>query len=164
MQAATLFFRKPTYMNTQILLFSIFFTVLRIVETYVFRDWEFVKWVIVLLVIDTILGMIHAWRQQNFSSRGFSQIIPKAAIYGAALVVTNVLQYFTIKGVHVEAFDWLAHLILVGIILREAISVLENCAKIDNRILPAWILRSLKSMEKNMEAKADDAPSTDRPK
>lgn len=160
MHALSLPIRKPSYMNIQLLLFAGFFTALKVIETYVFRDWEYLKWILVLVVVDTVLGAVAAWRSRAFSSRGFSSFIPKAAIYGGVLVVTNVLQHFTIGGQHVEAFDWLAHLILVGIILRESISVLENAAKIDSRILPSWILRSLKNVETKIGEHA--APAGDR--
>ena len=99
--------------------------------------------------------MLYYWKNKSFSSFGFSAVIVKIILYCAALIVVNVLQNFTIAGQSVEVFGWLNYLVLTALVLREAISVIENIAKIDPRILPKWILSHLKAIETSLEKKAD---------
>ena len=38
---------------------------LELFERYVFGDWEFVKWLIVLVCVDTVLGFVKHWLSKD---------------------------------------------------------------------------------------------------
>ncbi len=143
---------KP--MNLYIIHLAIFLTFLKIIETYLFSDYEYLIWLFILICLDTLTGIIYAWREKNFSSFGFSKVIVKVLLYAVALVVVNVLQNFKIGGQPVAVFDWIDYFLLTAMVLREAISIFENITRIRPDLLPAWILAGLKSFEKNIEQKA----------
>ena len=46
--------------------------ILEFIEKYVFGDWEFVKFLIVLVVIDTVLGFIKNFMEHDIISREFT--------------------------------------------------------------------------------------------
>ena len=137
-----------------------FFTIIHLVETYLFSDFEFLIWLFILVVLDTVTGMVLAWREKGFSSFGFGKVIVKVLLYCIALVVVNVLQNFTIDGRPVAVFDWIDYFLLTAMVLREAISIFENIAHIQPGLLPGWILVHLKAVENKIEHAADP----DRPK
>lgn len=145
-------------MNTQILFLSIFTTLMQVVEKYLFNDWEYLRWLVVLVAIDTLLGMAFAIKARQFSSYGFSKVIVKMLLYGCCLVVINVLTRFTINGetpaLMADLASWFAYFLLTVLMLREAISVFENIAKIEPRFLPTWVLARLKSFENQIAEKA----------
>lgn len=143
-------------MSIQVILLAFWATVLKIISTYLFRDWEFLKWIAVLIVVDTVLGMVQAWREHAFSSLGFSKFFVKIAMYGAGLIVTNVLYNFTIRGEHPTVLDWFAYFMLVGMVIRESISVLEKIAVLEPRLLPTWVLPRLKALDYQIGDKTFD--------
>lgn len=145
-------------MNTHILILSIFTTLMQVVEKYLFNDWEYLRWLVVLVAIDTLLGITYAWKTNQFSSYGFSKVIVKMLLYGCCLVVINVLTRFTIAGetpaLMADLASWFAYFLLTVLMLREAISVFENIAKIEPRFLPTWVLVRLKAFENQLTEKA----------
>lgn len=143
---------KP--MNLQLIYISIFLTFTKIIETYLFSDYEFLIWLFILICLDTLTGMIYAWKEKTFSSFGFSKVIIKVLLYAIALIVVNVLQKFTIGGSHVPVFDWIDYFLLTAMILREAISIFENIARIEPTLLPKWIVTHLKAFQTNLDQKA----------
>lgn len=142
-------------MQIPVIQLAICLTIIQVIETYLFSDFEFLIWLFILIVLDTATGMILAWREKSFSSFGFSKVIVKVLLYGIALVVINVLQNFRIGGEHVPVFDWIDYFVLTAMVLREAISIFENIARIQSDLLPAWILVHLKAVENKIEHAAD---------
>lgn len=135
-------------MNLHLILFLSFSaTLLEIANTYLFRDWAYLRWLGVLIVLDTVLGVAKAWKTHELSSLGANKGLIKIIVYSAALIVTNVLQNFTINGQHPAVLDWFAHFALVAMIIRESISVFENIAILNPSILPIWLLPRLKAIE-----------------
>ena len=47
---------------------------LELFERYVFGDWEFVKWLIVLVCVDTVLGFVKHWLSIDISSKAYGMI------------------------------------------------------------------------------------------
>ena len=68
------------------------------IEKYVFRDWEFLKYLMILIVIDTLVSWVYHIKNKDFSSKGFSMIITKLFIYSAILIVSHVMGNFTVEG------------------------------------------------------------------
>ena len=122
---------------------------LEFVERYVFGDWEFVKFLIVLVVIDTSLGFIKHWIDHDISSRAFGMIAKKLIIYASVLVVTHVLASFTVGGEAVGCLVWFRYFACAALMVREAISVLENCESICPNLIPKWIVKRLSEFDSN---------------
>jgi len=104
------------------------------VEQYVYRDWEFLKYLMVLMVLDLLTGVLNAWRKKEaVTSFGFRKTVLKMVQYGVFLIVMHVLSSFTINGQSQSIYHWVtqgAYIFLLGI---EGKSILENLIKLDDR-------------------------------
>jgi toxin secretion/phage lysis holin len=119
------------------------------ISTYIFADFEFAKWLAVLIIIDTILGFVDALRQGKVSSKGFGGIIKKIIAYGIVLCVIHILTHFRVEGARNELFNWFTQIGYSALVVRESISILENSGKLAPNLIPAWILKSLKAFDKS---------------
>lgn len=116
-------------------------------EKYIFSDWEFLFFLTVVIGIDTFFGLWKYWKLNLLSSSGFSRFFTKCIIYFAVLILTHLMTNFTVNGKANEIFGWVDSLMYSMIIVREAISIIENITAINPSILPAWILRRLKQFD-----------------
>lgn len=113
---------------------------------YFISDWEFVAYLAVMVIIDTLLGIGLALKNNDFSSSGFSGFFVKVVVYTALLVCVNILTGFTIKGEHPGYLDMTDDVLYGGIIIRESISVIEKAGKIRPGLVPPWIAKKLKEL------------------
>jgi phage-related holin len=113
------------------------------VEKYVYSDWEFLKFLFVVVAVDTMLGLAKAIVLKNISSKGFGMVLKKIIIYSSALITTSAMVKFTVAGAPQAAFGFMNNMVFSAIMVREAISIFENIAEIDPAIMPAWILKYL---------------------
>lgn len=116
-------------------------------EKYLFSDWQFIGFLGILMVIDTVLGIVKHWKNHTVSSQGFSKVFTKCLIYGALLIVVHVLTNFKVDGTVSTAFGWIDDTVYAGMLLREAISILENMAAIDSRLMFPGILKRLQQFD-----------------
>ncbi len=118
-------------------------------EKYLFSDWEFLKFLLLIVGLDTCLGIWSNYKAHTISSRGFSKLFTKCIIYFSLLILTNLLTKYCVDGVQNSLFNWLDNVIYCAIIVREAISVLEHMTAISPGILPSWILKRLKQFDES---------------
>lgn len=121
--------------------------VLGFIDKYVFNDWEFIKFLLVICSVDTVLGFVKAAKLRVLSSRGFSMVFKKLIVYSCALIVTHVLVHFTVANKAYAVFAWFDYVIFSGIMVRETISIFENIAIIDPTAFPKQILKYLKDFD-----------------
>lgn len=122
-------------------------------EKYVFKDWEFLKYLIVLIVIDTLVSWIyHIFFIKDFSSKGFGMIVVKLIVYGSIMIVSHVMGSFTINNMPQETFTWFRSLVLTALIVREGLSIIENAGKIYPAGIPVWIRKYLKDFDEHGQA------------
>ena len=121
-------------------------------ECYVFNDWDFMRFMIILIVIDSILGFWRALKANSISSKGFGMIFKKLFVYMSLLILSHVLVNFTIEGEQSLIFLWFDDLVYSAILLRESISILENIAIIYPNVISDKILEKLKDFELNAKA------------
>lgn len=126
------------------------------VEKYVYSDWEFLKFLFVVITVDTILGLVKAFVQKQVSSKGFSMVLKKIIIYTSALITTSALVKFTVAGAPQVAFGFLNNVVFSAIMVREAISIFENIGEIDPNVLPSWILKYLHKFDSITGQKLND--------
>ena len=119
----------------------------RFVNEYVFSDWDYLRFLFVIMAVDTLLGLYKAILAKDISSKGYGMVIKKIIVYSAALIATNVLVKFTINGATQIAFGWMNSVVYSAIIAREAISIFENIAVIDPKAMPKRLLKYLKDFD-----------------
>lgn len=118
------------------------------IRKYIFADWEFAKWIAVLIIVDTVLGLVIAFKKGDINSKSFGKMIGKKFIaYAAVLFIVHALTHFTVGGDKNNLFDWFAQVGYAAVVVRECISILENTGQIAPGLLPAWILKRLKGFD-----------------
>lgn len=111
---------------------------------YVYQDWEFAKWIAVAVVIDTILGIVKHLVHKDASSEGFFvKFSKKILVYILLMILANVLTNYTVGGSVVGTTQWMGTYLCTYMMVREAISVMENANAIVP-IFPKSIIRRFK--------------------
>lgn len=118
---------------------------------YLVQDWEFAKWIAVLVLVDTILGMWKHIAMSDASSEDFwSGFAKKICVYLIIMILANVLSNYTIGGEAVGATGWMSKYLCIFIVVREAISILENINAV-YPILPKKLLKKFKDFNNEGE-------------
>jgi phage-related holin len=119
------------------------------IEKYVYNDWEFLKYLSILIIIDTVISWVYHLKKKDFSSKGFGMIFTKILIYSGMLIVSHVIGNFTVEGGNVEIYTWFRSVVCNALIIRESISIIENSAKISPTLVPARIRKYLADFDEN---------------
>lgn len=119
------------------------------IEKYIFHDWEFVKYLIIMICIDTLISWIYHIKQKDFSSKGFGMIFIKLFSYFSLLSMAHVLSSYTVNGNPSDTFSWINSLICTSLLIREAISVVENVSKLNPSFVPVWLRKVLNDFDEN---------------
>lgn len=121
------------------------------VMSYIYQDWEFAKWIAVAIVIDTAAGIVKHFIHKDISSEEFwRKFSRKIFVYILLLILSNILANYTVQGHVVGSTQWISEYLCVFMLLREAISVLENVNAIAP-IVPVWLLKRLKDYNESGE-------------
>lgn len=120
---------------------------IEIFERYVFGDWEFVKWLVVMMFIDTLLGFVKHLIARDVSSRAWGMIAKKLIIYSCVLVLSHVMSNFSIAGQVVDSFVWFRYFACTALMIREALSIIENVEEICPGFFPVAIINKLKGFD-----------------
>ena len=111
---------------------------------YVYQDWEFAKWIAILIGIDTILGVWKHFVHKDASSESFfSRFTKKIVIYVLLLVLSNIASNATIGGTVIGPMQWIGTYICVFMMVREIFSCIENIQAI-YPIFPTSFVKRLK--------------------
>ena len=119
------------------------------IEKYLFADWDFVVSLVVILLIDTGTGMWKSLIERNFNSYKFGRVFIKAIVYIVFLIMVHTLTSYKVRGETSRLLSWLDNLAYAGILIREAISILENLTVISPNTIPSWILERFKLFNKS---------------
>lgn len=117
------------------------------VEKYLFNDWQFLSALFVLVMLDTVLGIWKNLKTKSLSSRGFAGFFEKIGLYASFLIVTHILVNFKINDKSIGVFEWIDNVFYSAIMVREAISILENIGAIKPDLIPKWILVYLRKFD-----------------
>lgn len=120
---------------------------MQLFEKYIFNDWEFIGFLIVLIALDTITGVWKHYKLNTVSSQGFGRFMVKVIVYGIFLIVVHVLGNFSDKPLVEEIFSWVDTLCYGAIVVRESISIIENLGAIQPGLIPVWVLKKLKQFD-----------------
>lgn len=125
-------------------------------EKYIWADWDFIKFLAVIVLIDTVTGIVKHYRAKTISSNGFGRFFVKVIVYFLFLVVVHNLTHYTTDGEVDGIFGWLDSLGYASIMCREAISIFENLGAIYPELIPSWILKRLKAFDKTGDPTANE--------
>lgn len=118
---------------------------------YIYRDWEFAKWICIAVVVDTAVSLFKHWTVKDLSSEDFwVKFSRKIFVYICLLILSNLLTNYTVNGHLVGSTQWIGEYLCVYMLIREAISILENVNAV-MPIVPVWLLRRLKDFNENGE-------------
>lgn len=118
---------------------------------YVYQDWEFAKWIGVAVAIDTLIGLLkHLVHKDASSESFFAKFSKKIAVYILLLILANILTNFTVNGSNMGATDWMGTYLCVYMLVREAISVMENANAVIP-IFPKSFIKRFKDFNENGE-------------
>mgnify|MGYP001089056334 CR=1 FL=1 len=99
---------------------------------------------IILIILDTITGVVVAFKNKRFNSRGFSKCIKKILTYSIAIMTVRLLEIGTMS---LFETSLLSRIMIAFLEVTEAVSVLENLTLMDAP-LPAnftsFLLKHLK--------------------
>lgn len=115
-----------------------------LLETYFFNDWEFLKFLLVAILVDSIWGFGLAWKSRTVSLEGFQKSGKKLAEYGTLLVLGHILLNARSGGEPMAVLSYFTTTIHGYLLVRESISILEKIAQISPKLVPDWILERLK--------------------
>lgn len=105
------------------------------IQKYIFSDFTFLKWLMIVMFIDLITGIARVWRTEGLhkvTSRGIRDTVIKVIQYGAFLIITHIVTHFEIGGQKsFENIDWVNKLAYQFLILIEIKSVYENIVKMN---------------------------------
>lgn len=118
-------------------------------EKYVFGDWEFVKYLVVLVVIDTVLGFSKHYIKHDISSKAYGMIAKKIVSYSIVMIVAHVVATFRVGGEQIESLVWFRYFACSALMVREAISIIENLEVISPGFIPQSIVRRLSEFDSN---------------
>lgn len=111
---------------------------------YLVQDWEFAKWIAVLVGVDTILGIWKHLMKSDVSSEDFwGGFTKKIIVYLILMILSNVLANYTIEGQSVGTTEWMSKYLCIFMVVRETISILENINAV-YPILPKKLLKRFK--------------------
>lgn len=118
---------------------------------YVYRDWEFAKWIVVAVTVDTVVGLVKHWITKDLSSEEFwVKFSKKIFVYICLLILSNLLTNYTVNGHLVGSTQWIGEFLCVYMLIREAISILENVNAV-TPCVPVWLLKRLKDFNEKGE-------------
>ena len=130
--------------------------ILGAIDKYIFGDWEFVKFLVVVMVLDTVLGLVKHIIRKDVSSKAWGMISRKVIIYAAVLVLAHVMCNFKIDGEVVESFIWFRNFACSALMVREAISIIENVEEICPGFFPAWVIKKLNGFNNETAVKENE--------
>jgi phage-related holin len=115
-----------------------------IIETYFFADWEFLRYLLVVMLIDWAWGFGIAWKTRTVSQEGFKKFGSKLTEYGTLLILGHVANHIRSGGETITILSYFTTTIHGYLFVREAISILEKVARVSPKLVPEWLLNKLK--------------------
>lgn len=126
---------------------------------YVFSNWEFLPFIVILVVIDTLTGVWKSLKLSDFSSYSFGGFMTKVILYAVYLAVIHNLVSFSSKDSIKSLFSWVEQLGYAALIVREVVSIFENIGVIRPKLLPKFVLKRLRHFDAHGEFISTNNPT-----
>ena len=118
---------------------------IRFFEKYVWNDWQFAGTMFMLVAIDTALGFYFAWKNGTVSSKKMWALGTKIIVYGLSLATIHNISHHTVHGdpnnILAAVLPWLDATVYAYFVIRETLSINENCGKLGFPLLPVFITK-----------------------
>lgn len=104
------------------------------IEKYVFSDWDFIPYLLMVMVLDIITAWLRILlktpkegeEKEEITSRGMRQTIAKSVQYFVFLITIHLLTNIPVKGERIEIYDWIIDMAYTFLIVIEVNSIWEN--------------------------------------
>jgi phage-related holin len=152
---------KSLTINKLLVIFSISLpltTVLHFVKQYVYSDWEFLIYLFMLIMLDTLCGVILAVKKGKFNSERLSKFFLKLALYCIVLIAVHVIINFKVNGEHPPFLGWFDDFVFSAMIAREGVSIFEKIALLYPGLFPKWLLKKLEYFDNTGNLPTNDQP------
>lgn len=126
------------------------FAALNILERYVFGDLTTVWFLLLLVGIDTALGLRLAWLRKRANSREFGRVANKLLIYLSLLAAAYAVASMGGGDKDGWVFHGLRWLVVSFVAARELLSIVEKAAQMGVS-LPGYITKHLKEVRDGKE-------------
>ena len=100
-------------------------------------------------MIDTILGFSKHYIKHDISSKAYGMIAKKIVSYSIVMIVAHVVATFRVGGEQIESLVWFRYFACSALMVREAISIIENLEVISPGFIPKSIVRRLSEFDSN---------------
>ena len=138
--------------------FAIAMPSIEFIEKFIFKDWDFVGFLMVLLFADTVTGIYSSIKEGRAKNISYSKIldhtklwksVEKIGVYSIFLVASHAASSFFVSNPNSET--WLGFVatkidvtIYAFITVREFLSINKNLEKIGYSLIPFHLLKKLK--------------------
>lgn len=147
MELKNLQFNKFMDIKLVILFTFSFAPLISFIEKYVWADWPFLMFMVLLVVVDTATGMLYAWKEHEISSKKMKGLLIKVFAYGATLITVHIMSSFTVNSqpnsMMADIIPYLDSLMYTFLVFRETLSINENLGKLGHPMLPKYILKRI---------------------
>jgi len=113
------------------------------VEKYLLSEMHLLINLFILVFIDTIMGVIYAYKQKRISSAGFSKAIVKMLIYILLLIAVNQGHINVNPSPLSTIMEWLDGVVYSTIVIRELLSIIEKATILGYIKLPQKVKERL---------------------
>lgn len=118
-----------------------------LIKEYCFSDISFLLPLTIMVMLDTATGLVKHWKFRTVSSHSYGKLFTKILIYLAVLMVTTLLVNLKVNGESANIYGWVDDFVFASLLLREAISILENLSAIRPDLFPTQLLKRLRQFE-----------------
>lgn len=108
-------------------------------ERYIYNDWKVISSIAIFVVMDTCLGLYKGWKYRKLSSKHFSRFFEKVIAYFCLLVISHHIGDYSAHQWAEPVLNTVAGSLGLGILIREAISIIENIEIIRPGTVPKYV-------------------------
>ena len=102
---------------------------MQLIQQYIFKDWQYLKFLLIVFLLDTFYGIWRRVKEGTFNFNKLWDIVAKVFVYAGFLIVGHVLSYFTVNG-EVAGYGYVANGFYIMLLLFESRSALRNIGAI----------------------------------
>jgi toxin secretion/phage lysis holin len=141
-------------MNTKLFILAFGFApILSFIEKYIWDDWSFLMFMVLLVAIDTASGTLYAIKEHQFSSKKMQPLLIKIVVYGLTLITVHIMSAFTVKNqpntMIADILPYLDSIMYSFLVFREVLSINENLGKLGYPMLPKFVLKRFADFDEN---------------
>lgn len=140
--------------------------IIMFVEKFIFNDWEFLKYLLMVMVLDIITALLRVYLKEgsdNITSRGMRQTVIKTVQYFVFLITIHLLTNIHVQGERITIYDWILDVAYTFLIVIEVRSIWENLMGMSDKFdLSGFIEKITKSeiwqkKQDNVEEKKEES-------